>query len=425
MRPLITALVMLVICIGNLYAQTLTLVGDECTPTQAAGVDIVCSCAYLANHEDTRDFYVIDVSNPSNPSVLGSMTISTDVWDFEVSGSYAYIAGDFPGVFVLDVSDPANPCEVGNCEPGALVSDVALSGNHVFAPNGQGAGGINQLTVVNIEEPTDPTIVANLAVENGHPWGIDIVDSLAYVVDVYRGLLVIDISDPLEPALLGVCSLPLALAILCDLDVSGDYAYVANAYSGLRVIDITDPTDPHEVGYCITPGDARDVAVYGEYAFVASGAYVAVVDVSDPANAQLLCSCQSSGWTGGIDVVYPYVYVGANSGGLEIYEFDPMDHTDPTWIEGTAITVRNSPNPFKSRTTIRYQLPAPDYMTLKIYNITGQLVRTLLDDPMKSGYHSTVWNGRNNKDDEIGSGLYFICLQIGNFTVTKKTVVLK
>lgn len=84
-----------------------------------------------------------------------------------------------------------------------------------------------------------------------------------------------------------------------------------------------------------------------------------------------------------------------------------------------------SPNPLNSEITIHYKLPAPSYITLKVYNFTGQLVRTIVDESRETGYHKAVWDGRDSKGERVPSGVYFLRLTTGDFSVVRKITVLK
>jgi flagellar hook assembly protein FlgD len=83
------------------------------------------------------------------------------------------------------------------------------------------------------------------------------------------------------------------------------------------------------------------------------------------------------------------------------------------------------PNPFSSQAEIRFQLPATSNVSLKIYNITGQLVNTLVSEVRPAGYYSTIWNGKNDKGQTMSNGVYFYSLEAGSFKATKKITLIK
>lgn len=87
---------------------------------------------------------------------------------------------------------------------------------------------------------------------------------------------------------------------------------------------------------------------------------------------------------------------------------------------------QNYPNPFNPATTIRYGLPAAGKVTMKVYNLIGEEVITLVDHVVKpAGYHTAIWDGRNQNGQIVANGIYVYRLQIGKFTSTRKMVLVK
>jgi len=86
---------------------------------------------------------------------------------------------------------------------------------------------------------------------------------------------------------------------------------------------------------------------------------------------------------------------------------------------------QNYPNPFNLSTTIDYSLSVPSQVSLKVYNIAGQTVRTLVDEAMPAGNHTVTWDGTNNDGTIIASGIYFYQLRTEQFTGAKKMLLVK
>jgi len=86
---------------------------------------------------------------------------------------------------------------------------------------------------------------------------------------------------------------------------------------------------------------------------------------------------------------------------------------------------QNYPNPFNPETTINYELSKASFVTLKIYNILGQEVRTLIDENKPAGSHIVKWDGKNTSGEYVTSGMYFIRLQADKYTQIKKAIYLK
>ena len=86
---------------------------------------------------------------------------------------------------------------------------------------------------------------------------------------------------------------------------------------------------------------------------------------------------------------------------------------------------QNYPNPFNPETTIQYQLPEPANVLVKIYNLQGQLVRTLVNENKEAGFHEIVWDARDETDQSMPSGVYFYRIQAGDFVEVKKLTLLR
>ena len=86
---------------------------------------------------------------------------------------------------------------------------------------------------------------------------------------------------------------------------------------------------------------------------------------------------------------------------------------------------QNYPNPFNPETEIPFQLPKESHVVLKIFNIRGQLVRTLIQADYAPGFHSIRWDGKDNNGMTVSSGLYIYRFQAGDFVQVKKMSLLR
>jgi len=111
---------------------------------------------------------------------------------------------------------------------------------------------------------------------------------------------------------------------------------------------------------------------------------------------------------------------------------------DPEVVNGTVALVatgpslptefgldQNYPNPFNPTTKLSFALPTNAHVQLTVYNVLGQAVRTLVDEDMAAGTHEVTWNGRNSEGTQVSSGIYFYRINAGNFSATKKMMMLK
>ncbi|MFO8144868.1 MAG: FlgD immunoglobulin-like domain containing protein [Candidatus Syntrophosphaera sp.] len=86
---------------------------------------------------------------------------------------------------------------------------------------------------------------------------------------------------------------------------------------------------------------------------------------------------------------------------------------------------QNYPNPFNPTTTIAYSLPEASNVRLDIYNVKGQLVKTLVNGDEPAGMHSVVWNGRDSNNAAVASGVYFYRVSTPMATQTKRMLLMK
>jgi parallel beta-helix repeat protein len=99
---------------------------------------------------------------------------------------------------------------------------------------------------------------------------------------------------------------------------------------------------------------------------------------------------------------------------------------DPAESPGVSqYLAQNYPNPFSSTTTVRYSLAAPSAVVLAIYDIRGALVRRLVSNRSGAGPHQVVWDGRDDRGRQVGSGIYFSHLSVGGQTETRRMVLLR
>lgn len=90
----------------------------------------------------------------------------------------------------------------------------------------------------------------------------------------------------------------------------------------------------------------------------------------------------------------------------------------------TYLLSQNYPNPFNANTTIKFATPIDGKVSLKIYNVAGQLVREY-QEFMNAGYHSITWDGTGSNGEKVSSGVYLYKLQIGEFSEVRKMTLLK
>jgi flagellar hook assembly protein FlgD len=89
------------------------------------------------------------------------------------------------------------------------------------------------------------------------------------------------------------------------------------------------------------------------------------------------------------------------------------------------LLLQNFPNPFNPETIISYQLPLDRNIELIIKNLFGQRIRTLIKGFQNAGYYQIPWDGRDDENNQVTSGIYIYQLNAGEFIQMKKMLMLK
>jgi hypothetical protein len=222
---------------------------------------------------------VLDISNLNHPSIVGRTRMLTDIVQYvAVAGDFAYATTYSTGLHIYDVSDPSEPSEVGFYNPLYYYPTVVeVSGNYAYV------GGSPGLSIVDVSNSTTPQQVASLPIP-GTITGMTIAGNYVYLLASLR-LHIVDITDPMTPIALSST----AIGDAPDLAVAGDHAYIAAEDYGLTILDVSTPSAPVFVGQYDTSGYALDVEVSGIYAYVADEyGGIATVNIANPSEPTLV-----------------------------------------------------------------------------------------------------------------------------------------
>ncbi len=270
--------------------------GQVHLPSSNEGVAVLGDYAFVAGGE--AGLHVIDISDPANPELKTTLNTTKYAESIEVIRIFlngeivdiAHIVEGTEGVTSYDITDPLNPVDL-------LQGTTAVDGN--------------RMAVVPSEDPTDPYLVflaenwkgvrvfeSNAFVPGvleyggvfsstlGYAKGLAYRDEWLYVADNEMGLVVLDASLLVLGAF-GVVNSVDTPGNALDVTVEGDYAYVADGTLGLHVFDITTPDQPVRKGSIDLPAYSRSIVVRDDLAFIAAATGgVHIVDVSDPNNPE-------------------------------------------------------------------------------------------------------------------------------------------
>ena len=219
--------------------------------------------------------------------------------------------------------------------------DVAINGSYAYVTDSQ-----NGLLVIDITDKVQPGAPSTVGT-GGAPTAVTIATvtvsgtptPYAFVAAGKGGLVVLNAATASAPVLVGtpviITDATNAIASANDVVVSGNYAYVAAGSAGLVIFDVSTPSSPVKQGAFATRDAAQGVAVSGSVAYVAAGSGgVQIVDVSDPTNPRQLgvSSTPDYAWhvavsSSGADT---YAYVADGSAGLQVMKV--TDSSNPSSV---------------------------------------------------------------------------------------------
>jgi hypothetical protein len=128
--------------------------------------------------------------------------------------------------------------------------------------------------------------------------------------------------------------------------------------------------------------------------------------------------------------IYRYAVIANFPNGQSDVAFSPEEFIGQMDSENNVVQLKaalngNYPNPFNPVTTIKFSLKEECNVDMSIFNIRGQLIKTISMESIPAGQHSIVWQGNDNGGKSVASGVYFYKMKTNDYTLTKKMILLK
>lgn len=363
--------------------------GNWASPTQVGSfnangnVDGLSSYAdgnylYLAtvNAGAENDLNIIDITNPSLPSLIGGINLNATVSSVYVSGNFAYLAtsGDASELTVINVSNKSSPTIASTVNLGGIQDAYAVyaSGSYVYIGKQAGSGANRELYVVNITNPLSPSQAGSLEV-GADVNNLHIIGNYAYMATDHnsRELTIIDITNPSSPTIAGSYNAP------SSSNGEGIYAQGSAAYlttadnaSGAEfyIINTTNPTSPSLTGSINLGQQANDTHISGIYAIVAtenSSQEFQVLDISNSSSPTLYGSLNLNGSAKHAFIVGDYAYIS-----------NLDDNAEMVVVEGGSGSVYTTSGMFESSTFDAGSEVAFNYLDFAIVEPPGSNVST-------------------------------------------------
>jgi hypothetical protein len=119
------------------------------------------------------------------------------------------------------------------------------------------------------------------------------------------------------------------------------------------------------------------------------------------------------------------LYSTGSSETINTEEISLTDSDEVIAVEYITELQGNYPNPFNPVTFVNFSLAKEAAVSVDVYNIKGQKVKTLVNDIMSAGIHKIEWNGKDDSGKNVASGIYFSKMRSGRYTSTKKMILMK
>ncbi len=348
--------------------------------------------AYLACELD--GLHIADVSDPANPYEVSVCEIDGRVVGVAISGNFACLADMYNGLWVIDISDPEIPFIVSAVQL-TESSCVTVSGEFAYVGCDPSWGG-DGLHIINISDPTNPVDIGTWINYDDKIHEIEIIDNYAFLAS--SRIPVIDILVPIIP----YQAYTIAGTGADAIDISGDFLYTPEYIYLIERLD-----HPVMVGQFDAGDRTNDVKVDGTNVFVVDRFDgLRIFDASDPLNPVEAGFYDTHGQAFNVEIADDYAFVG------DYYSLRILDYSQATSDINNSQTIEtptkfsiNSayPNPFNPLMNVSIALPETGNLKVTIHNIMGQEVATLASGQHSAGIHNFVFNG-----SDLPSGTYFI-----------------
>ncbi|MBN2536578.1 MAG: hypothetical protein JXB88_27090 [Spirochaetales bacterium] len=291
----------------------------------AKGVTVDGEYAYVAASEE--GMMIFDITTPENPFCIASVSMPENkpVWNTTICGHYAFLTGYDVGLEILDVSDPFMCGYYSTIEIQNITTGAELRGDYIYVSYWNDNTGESGIKVYDISDPAEPVYIDSYKAE-GYARDVAVYGEYAYIADdVKNWMKIVHIAGQSSPPSSALYS---TLGEATGVNVWGTNASIANGHSGVLLLDITEPLFPELLGTYDTEDFAYDCDWYGRYLFIADGLKgLQIIDKKQPGALVFAGSYDIPGVESQKIVVRGcYAYIAAGSTGLKIVDLWKYDN---------------------------------------------------------------------------------------------------
>ena len=385
---------------------------------------------------------IFDIGDLHNIHRIGSVTVDNIIGYVQVDGERLYLDVKLTGLLIFDISNPMIPLKIGSFTDSYNYNYYLVKDSIAFATTSTG------LSIININNLPTPNIITTYNLQYTM---FDVRDSILCLGND-AGFKLFNIKDIYNPVQLSAAAS--GSYINGPLYINGNYVAIGHLFVGyhfsaqsVSLFDIADLANPKEIagplvsgGYASGSVDQFDIyknkffygwtgaSYQGGYTY----GYVTVVNLKSLDTVQAIYEGTSYGGVK-VDTTLHILFLYKDYTKLEIYTINEDNGTvqninniatevnDPISADPiNYLLEQNYPNPFNPVTTVNYRISKPGIVTLKVYDLLGKEIATLVNEVRNTGSYDVIFNASG-----LTSGVYIYQLRVNNYVSNKKMILLK
>jgi len=296
------------------------IVGWRVIDSYAYRITVIGNVVYCAGE---FGIYAIDISVPSSP-VVAYYSVDDGIIDYQTAlvadSGYVYFFGDLSGFRVMDFSTPSEPVEIARLAFDYTFNQLSKSGNLIY---------VSTNIVIDVSDPLNPELLLVPDFCMNPVEDFVVIDGIAYCAEWNGTLRIMDVSNLLDPEQIGSVQVADEMQ---RLFVANGQVYSAHRDNGIHIVDVSNLATPEETGQFDFHGYLRGLTFYGNYVLAGNDlSGLRIIDVTNPASPVDFGSRDTPGRAFGAAVFDHFVYVADDSSGILI--LDVSDPTDPVPVD--------------------------------------------------------------------------------------------
>jgi hypothetical protein len=360
---------------------------------------------------------IVDVSDLEDPIYLPFPNAEEQLESFTLWNDVLF-AKDWFNIYSYDLSNPLEP-ELLNTFESIPGGDILLTMEDILIDFDY-----SEIKFYSIVSPFEISEISGYS-DIGLKTAEEAKDGFVYYAISQQGIKIINLTDPENPELVEFYSID---GFVGGMKINDNILYVS-AESGVILLDITNPASimfitsiqPHEDSEFTAP-----VIIDGNDLIIADASWneLFIYDISNPTVPVLVNNYRGCRRIIKMILVDDYLLTGNSRSGFAVMSLDGLLESEENEINPCGSYLYNYPNPFNPTTTISFNFTAENAKDteLVIYNIKGQKIKQF---SIFNNQSSIVWDGTDENNQLVSSGIYFYKLDAGEFSQTRKMILLK